>query len=357
MTVSVAGQVLPRRAILSPRGEAVLALIGSGRDWLDWASGDPRARYHFRDEPALLAGIQTGLHVSRLLLLDEIDLLLGIEKLMSLDDEDLTTIAAAAQGKGGVTVTSRLPDVLRRNGLFTLAQLAQGTALLGEIGVGTEPLFQCMGLHDRLSIMELIPASDGQSDTLRQQAAGFALAFSATCPEFADHYRAWLILAAAADPPWSTDAERDSAMRELQLALFPALDCPRVEPGATAADVSAAIEEWQLMGRRLGFARLSQGVLETIAHGGWLPQDVDRTEAIVQRYFTAAQAAVGQGKLELVGIGQDGSSSTFRRLSDSGEALVQLGADGIITLSSFVPPPRRAAATSTSSRRKSDGEP
>lgn len=356
MTVSVAGQVLPRRPILSPRGEQVLGLIGSGRDWLDWASSDSRAYYHFRDEPALLAGIQSGLHVSRLLLLGSIDLLLGIEKLMSLDDADLRILAAAANGQGGVTVSSQVPEVLARNRLLTLAELAQATTLLGELGVGGDALFQCMSLHDQLAIMALIPASEGKADTLRQQAAAFALGFSGTPPEFADHYCAYLELAAAADPPWPSDAECDAAIRELRNALFPTLDCPRVEPGASAQDVSAAIEEWQMMSRGLGFARLSLGLRETVAHGGWRPQDAGQSKAIVSRYFAAAQAAVARGNLELVGIGQDGSSSTFRRLSDSGEARIQLGADGIITLSSFVPP-GKAVLTSTSSRRKSDGQP
>ena len=356
MTVIVAGQVLSGRPVLSARGEQLLSLIDGGREWLDWASADPRARYHFRDEPALIAGIQSGLHVSRLLLLTEIDLPVAIEKLMSLDDADLRTLSAAANGQGGVTVSSQVPDVLARNRLLTLAELAQGSTLLGEIGVATNPLFACQGLHDRLAVMALIPASDGKADALRQQAAGFGLAFSGTVPEFVDYYRAYLGLAAAADPPWPSDAERDAAVRELRRALFPTLDCPRVVPGATAEEVSAAIEEWQMMGRGLGFARLSQGLREVILHGGWRPQDAPASDAVVHRYFVAAQASVARGPLELVGIGQDGSSSTFRRLSDSGETRIELAAGGLITLGSFIPPALEAAPKSTSSRRKSDGQ-
>ena len=365
MTVSVAGQPLSSPDDLSGRGRRVLGLIEGGSRWLVWAtsarddSGPGRARYHFRDETALVAGIQAGLHASPLMLLPGLGLLIGAGKLMSLDEADLRTLVKAEHGIGGTAVMTRAGIIFDAHGILTLGELADGDAFLADLGLGSNPLFQCMGLDDRLAIRELVAFSGDKEDAAQQEAAAFALELSRTPPEFADHYRIWFGCVAAAGPAWTDANERKAgaraAVERLRPPLYQALDCPRVEPGASPWEVSAAIEEWLMMGRRLGFARLSRGVREVIAQGGALPLDREEAERMVAVYLAGAQATLAGGEAEPVGLGQDGLSAAYRLLSDAGEGDILLGADGLITLAGYRPLPGQPAAPSPSRRRKQDG--
>ena len=335
MTLSVASRRIDRLQGITEQGRLVLGFIDGALDWLDWAIRDPNARYRFEDESALVAGVQTGLHGSRLLLLPKAGLLVGPARLMTLALADLRTLKRGESG-AGVAVAARVEEICAGYGLVTFPRLALGATFLRDMGVDADPLFQAIGFEDRLALHDLVDGrSGGEPPTLEAQkeAAAFAIGRARTPLEFADYYRAWLhYRGAAAKAP---ETEIGDAVDALLPLLFPALDCPRVDGPVAAWEVVAAIDEWLTMGRRLGFPRLSHGVRQLIEHSDLAAEDIDEAPRIVAAYLAGAHALLQTGDLVGDAVGQDGASRTFQVSSGDHQAVVALGADGMITLSAY----------------------
>lgn len=360
MTVSVASRHIHRLSALSEPARLVLGLIQGGRDWLEWAIHDPRARYHFDDESALVAGIQPGLHGSPLLLLRSLGLLAGPVKLMTIDPPDLRFLTQMNKGGARDGGAVRLKKIRAVYGLVTQAELAEIPAFLKELGVAGAPVFQAMGFDEQLALHAFLCDEDRlPGPDHREEAATFAVAHAATPLEFVDYFRAYRHYVAAARhlprEPKARMACVGEAIEMLLPLLYNALDCPRVDGLIPPWEVAAAIDEWLMMGRRLGFSRLSQGAQQVIAHTDFPRSDggEDEARAIVANYLAGAQALLGSAELGRGQIGQDGASCTFEPRSELGTAVVALGAGGIITLTLFSRAvPEEPALPSTSKRRK-----
>jgi hypothetical protein len=355
MTVSVASRRIDRLHRISESARLVLGLIDHGPAWLDWAIADPVARYHFANEETLVAGVQTGLHADPLLLLPALGLLVGPPRLMALAPASLKILAAAERPRCGEVATTAALTVLADNGLYTQGGLANGATFLADL-VGPAPLFQCLSLNDRLALHALVATEAAAVPpppmALQRDAANFALAESRTPLEFGDYFQAYLTYVAAmeagGDSPDVRAALVRAALSTLEPPLFGALDCPRVDGPGAQLEVADALDEWRMMGRRLGFSRQSQGAQQVITYAGYSGQDLEEAEALVAAYLAGAQALLASRPLGPGTLGQDGASWTFAVQSDSEQAIVALGADGIITLSSYRPLPKPAAASSTS---------
>jgi hypothetical protein len=352
MSVSVAGRQIHRNLVLSESARVVLGLIQGGMEWLEWAIRHPRARYHFVDECALVAAVQTGLHASPLMLLPAFDLTVGPARLMALDPDDLNILAWAKDDD------KRVRMIRGDHALVTEAEFARDARILDEWGVGSRLVFQGMGLDDQLAIHALLhPEIPLPRSAEPEEAAEFAVGLAVNPPEFADYYRAYLQYLAASPRCPRRPKERMAlvwdAVELLQPLLYDALDCPRVDGQAADWEVALAIEEWLMMGRRLGFSRLSRGVQQVIAHTPFASRDCDEDAAqIVAIYLIGAQMLLGSARLGHRRIGQDGVSSTFALRADAEEGIVALGADGIITLSGYRAWPEPPATPATTKRRK-----
>jgi len=346
MTLSLAGRSIESSGGISEAGRLVLRFIDGGTQWLQWAIANPNARYQFADENALVAGIQAGLHGAPFALLAKTALIVGPVKLMTLAPADLQALAEAEAGSESVKVKARVARILADHGLVTQPGLAAGAAFLDRLGIADAPVFQCPSLDDRLAILDLMNdpgAGTSAPSGPDREAAAFAAGRAATPLEFADYYRAWQCLAAAAGPEGTAEAKGTlvgSAIDSLMPRLFTALDCPRVDGGASSQAVAAAIDEWLMMGRRLGFARLSLGVQQVIANSDFSGATGDGGQQVVDAYLDAAQALLRARPIAEGRLGQDGMSRSFRVEGDGGEAIVQLDADGAIALAGFRPPPK-----------------
>lgn len=355
MTVTVASRPLQPFTGLSEHARIVVALIEGGNEWLEWATFDPRARYHFDDEMALAAAIQAGLHARSLLWLPTLDLMVGPARLMTIHARELRVLARAERGDEDAVPRAKV--ILDRHRLVTQAELAGIPHLLKELGVAAdEPLLQGMGFDDRLAIHAALSDKGrpgGGALGPRDEAAAFALELAQTPLEFVDYYQAYRHYPA----PVRSRARDDRAARVregieiLRPLLFQALNCPRVDGLVPPWQVAEAIGEWQMMGRLLGFSRLSQAIQQVIRHTPFVRHREYDAPEIVGRYLAGAQALLGYADFGRGAIGQDGASSTFLIESDEGDAaVVSLGADGIITLSSFRPRPARPAVHATARR-------
>jgi hypothetical protein len=174
---------------------------------------------------------------------------------------------------------------------------------------------------------------------LAEDAAKAALQIARTPAEFADYYRAYIDLAAALGISGKARARRDAAWGEaldaLHPLLFNAIDCPRVEGPAQPWDVAAAIDEWLMMGRRLGFARLSLAVQQVIANASYKGQDGEAAEEVVALYLASIQSLLMNTELGDGRLAQDGTTRTFQIASAGQQATIVLAGSGSITLSAF----------------------
>jgi hypothetical protein len=339
MTVSVASRSVSSPAGISELGRLALGFIDGGTQWLDWAIHDAGARYHFADESALVAGVQAGLHASPFALLPTLGLMVSPVKLMTIGVSDLRSLAAGEAGGKSATVSAQVKRILRAHGLATQADLASVQPFLDGLKVAAAPVFQCPGFGDRLALLELMSADGKPAADLQAEAAAFAVEQGRTPREFVDYYRAYLDHAAAlgaqADTPKKRAASARAALDTLLPLLFAALDCPRVDGLVAPWEVSAAIDQWLTMGRRVGFARLSLGVGQVIANGGFKEQTGAEARQIVDTYLAAAQALLSSAEPGPGLMGQDGASVRFPVKAAGGEAIVDLGPDGIISLGSY----------------------
>lgn len=344
MTVSVASRRIEGFNSLSEHGRHTLKFVEEGSAWLDWAIQNHRVLYHFEDEHGLVAGVQEGLHASRFLLLDGLGLMVSPLTLMTLDLADLKVLARAEKPHPDPDVTKKAKEILGKHRLVSQAELREGNKLLEKLDLDTRklPLFQNMTLDDRLEILALTrdpryeaPSWPGGGE----EAAKAALKWASTPAEFADFYRAYLDYVERRGTREESREKRralwSDALETLRPLLFQALDCPRVEGPARPWEIAAAIDEWLMMGRRLGFARLSQAVQQVIANTAFAGEDGEAAERLISTYLAETHAFLMSAEFGDGRIGQDGVTRNFKLVSAGKEAVVTYGAGGIVTLTSF----------------------
>jgi hypothetical protein len=343
MSVSVASNRLQRLDDLSPAGQLILGLIADGESWLKWALHHPTARYHFEDERALVAAVQAGIHGSDLISIPALGLLVSPVKLASMGEADLDTLAAAqATYDADAATRTRVRRILAKYALVTARDLLAVPAFLDGLGVGDSAIFQAMDLDARIAVLGLVNMSseeEGLPAAFRGEAAAFAVEYAQSPQEFADYYHVYLDLVGRVGSLTQTPPHRaalvKSAVRQLRPLLLQALDAPRLERRGRERDVAAAIAEWLMLGRRLGFARLSQGVRQIVAQPEFAGERGEAAAEIVEGQLNGAQAVLASGDLRLVHVGQDGSTFVFESRSCAGEVWVELGAERILTLRGF----------------------
>jgi len=360
MTVQIADTPLTSAFALSETGRLVMGLIDGGLHWLDYAIGASDRTYAFPDESTLVAAVQSGLHANRLMLVGGVELPVAPVKLMTMNPRELQILRRAALGEIDPDEPQVL-EILARHRLATLADLTAVDDLLDHLEVPDEPLFKTMTLDDRLTLLALEGddrITDPGKPDLRLEAAQFALDQAGSPVEFADYLRAFLDLMRNLDEPFESPEERyeqaERAVYTLGPLMFATLDCPDA-PGLVApAQVEAAISEWMLAGRQLGFLRVSQGIQQIVAGGGYTSQSGLAAELAVRSYLDRANRVI-----QFYGIGpaymqQDGATCLFP-VGPKEEAVVRLDPTGAITLARFDGGPLEFGDSSDLPHRADDG--
>jgi len=341
MTVKIANKPLNGAFGLSETGRRVLGLIDGGLQWLDYAIGTPDAHYHFRDESALVAAVQPGLHATRYILIDAIGLMVAPVKLMTMNPAELQLLARAAIGE----VKPANPDLVKmlaRHGLATQKDLAAVATLLDNLEVAPAPMFQAMDLDDTLALLGLARSpyiTDPGTPDLRLEAASFAVSQAYSPPEFVDYFRTFIDHIAVVGEPGDTPADRrERALRAVYTIaplMFQALDCPEVAGLVSPLEVEGAIIDWLMNGRQLGFLRVSQGVQQIVANTGFANEEGLAAQLIVRDYLDRAQQLVRLQGIGRGAMGQDGATCLFPIVAPAQEAVIRLGPTGVITLAQF----------------------
>lgn len=358
MTLTVAGRPIPQAAALSELCRLVLACIDGGPEWLAWALGSPGARYDFDDETTLVAQVQQGLHASPLALLPTLGLLASPVKLMSLGLADLRVLARAEGGDTSAVVATQKQRVLADHRLLLQPDLAAVEPWLAGLGVGGAPLFQALGLNERVALCELMrsPLATGAAgatsvaDGPDREAAAFAVQQARTPLEFADYLAFYAALAAQPGAPPDPQARADRATQVMHAVLplfFGALDCPQLSGLPAPGAVAQAVSGWLTGGRRIGFARLSLGLLQLVQHTAYRGETGDAAQRLVDLYLASAQSFLAAARVRQGRMGQDGATCTYPLAAGNQQAQLQLGANGVVSLRSYGLRPTAPPAAST----------
>ncbi|WKB55638.1 hypothetical protein [Eleftheria terrae] len=340
MTVSVAGRPIQQASMLSAPCQQSLAFVDGGLQWLAWAAAAPVPPYEFADETTLVGAVQQGLHASRFALLPRLGLKVSPVKLMTLDPADLGLLARAQAGDPDAVLATQLRRLCADYELLTAQDLAAGTALLGELGVATAPLFQGIDFDEALALYQLAaeaPAG-GATSALRQEAAAFAVEQARTPLEFCDYHRMYLERAAALPATQGPDDRARAATATLH-ALLPlllgSLDCPQVDGLPAPAEVDRAVSSWLARGRQVGFARISLAVLQIVQHTHYSGEAHDGARDAVRLYLQSAQAFLAANRLGKGRLGQDGATCLFTVEAGNLRAVLQVSSGGVISLRDF----------------------
>jgi hypothetical protein len=342
MTVSIARRPLYSPRALSDATRLVVGMIDGGDPWLSWAIYDPVARYSFDDEAALLVAVQNNLHASPVALLPRLGLMVSPVKLMTVPPAELRVLAQEQASDPSRPLPEEVAQILLRHELKTAEELDLGTQWLRDAGISDEaPLFQSITLTERIALLAL-SADCGEGGNaashFAREAAAFALAEARTPLEFTDYYRIYVDMASLVElgaPPPERAARASQAVSTLLPLLFGARDCPRVEGIVAPAEVAAAVDDWQMMGRRLGFSRITLGVQQVVAHSSFRHVPLDQAARAVEAYLAGAQSLLREGDLGPPRLAQDGASRSFRVPTETEVADVLQDAQGIISLGSY----------------------
>ncbi|MBT0569622.1 hypothetical protein KIK84_04750 [Curvibacter sp. CHRR-16] len=350
MTIIIAGKIIHKSGDLSMLARQTLAFVDGGLQWLDWALNNPTVCYDLPDETLLVGEVQQGLHACPMALLPTLGLWISPIKLMALGSPNLRTLAQAESGDTSTPILEQTQRILSDNQIITAAQLARANALLQDLGVAGSAVFQGMNFLDRLALFDLAALPDGQlgqnPQQLRRDAAQFAVHQARTVQQFCDYYQVYLAQVAKLHALDATTEERNSiatqAMQTLLPLAFGALDCPQLPHRlASPDDVQRCLHNWLGMGRKLGFASVSEAVLQVVTQTIFSTETGTQASQLFDQYLRSAQAFLSNNNLRQSRLGQDGASLSFTLQNRDQQAVLHVSAQYLLSLGSFgaFPPP------------------
>ncbi len=332
MTLQVGGQPLTQLDQLSPGARQVMEFVRGGPEWLEWAAAETvPEHFAFAGEAALVEAVQAGLHDTSVVLLSELGLQVDVRRLWQLSPESLEVVAGNVRKDGRPTVKQR--KALAANRLWTSEELEKATALLTEMGVASEPVFQAMSLGDRVAVRGLTES------TASAGAAKLAVDQAVSPREFVDYYRFYMLVSEQLPGRSSVESRRSRAEEIrgiVEPAVRPLLRCPHAPSDLSAAQAAALVQEWLETGRALGFSRLSHGLREIVGFAGVDISDSAAAERAIESYAEALNPLL-QGEPDSEELTQDGSNQQFRWHGGDGSSavLAHSRSAGILAIESF----------------------
>jgi hypothetical protein len=344
MTVIVAGKLIQKSESLSELARQTLTYVDGGTQWLDWALPNPLVCYDVADETTLVAEVQQGLHASPMTLLPGLGLWVSPVKLMSLGSANLRTLGQAETGDTSAAVVQQMQRIMADHHLVDAQQLSSVSEFLQELGVATQPVFHALDFNDRLALYALAAAPLGQDGDnpaqLRQEAAAFAVKQARTVLEFCDYYQVYLAHSKKMKALGGKAAAREQlcsqALQTLLPLAFGAMDCPQLPDRLPSPDeVEKCLRNWLARGQKLGFASLSQAVLQVVTQTVFSTETGADARRLFDLYLSAAQSFLGSTRLKDGRLGQDGASLTFTLSNDTQQAQLHVSADRLLSLRKF----------------------
>jgi hypothetical protein len=344
MTIVIAGNILQKSDGLSEPARQALSFIDGGQQWLAWAMASPTIFHETADETTFLTDVQHGLHASPMTFLPRLGLSVSPVKLLSLGSDNMRTLMQAEDGDTSTAVLLKVQQILNDHGLLGGDKLRRSCDFLEEIGVASSPLFQMMDFNDRVAVHSLATSESnqaiGNSKQSRQEAAAFAVQQARTVIEFCDYYQVYLAYLKKTNVFGGSASERNQlcsqAMQTVLPLAFSALECPRLPDRLPSPDeVERRLRDWLVRGRRLGFSRLSQAVLQIVTQTNFSTETGNDARRLFELYFNGAQSFLTTVRFHECLLGQDGENVTFSLQSATQRAVLNVSANRTLSLHSF----------------------
>jgi hypothetical protein len=344
MTVIIAGKLIQKSTQLSELAQQTLTYIDGGPQWLAWALPNSMVCYELPDETTLLAQVQQGLHASPMALLPGLGLWVSPVKLMSLGSANLRALGRAETGDSSAAVMQQTQRIMQDHHLANATQLQSANLFLQELNVAPAPIFQAFDFNDRLSVYALAAMALGQDGDnpaqLRQDAAQFAVEQARTVAEFCDYYQVYLAYCKKMNALNGTALAREQlasqAVQTLLPLAFGAMDCPQLPDRLPSPqEVEQCLRNWLARGYKLGFASLSQVVLQVVTQTIFKTETGAEAKNLFDLYLSTAQSFLGSNRLAESRLGQDGASLTFTLQNGKQQAQIQVSPDRLLSLRKF----------------------
>lgn len=336
--VLVGDQMIQSTSDLSAETQTTLALIEDGTAWVNWAAQDMNVRYSFDNTYDLTAVVQRGLHGNILLLLNKLGLFVNPLRLMTLDPQSFECITAyelSSNNRG----RSKAIKAMESNQLHPQSDLSTVDDFLASLVFEPEPVFQALGLNDRIALFNLKVWMNQRLDPispLRQTAAGYATSIAQSPVEFADYVQYYITLALreAWDPDLDQSDQANQLLGQLRPALRNLLRGAVIEARPSTKALQEFIAAWQDMGMPLGFQRLSAAVNQVTQNTSVTTTSQPITP-VIQQYLEAAQAYIRNQEADSISLSQDGQISKYTFTSDNQFAELNWNNAGVLTLQSY----------------------
>ncbi|MEM9458288.1 MAG: DUF4157 domain-containing protein [Myxococcota bacterium] len=361
--VAIGGEPLAQLTTLSNKAKQVLAMIDDGERWLRWSMASSSSRFDFRDESAMLSGIQVGLHGSPLLNARRLELRVAPDRLMELPPDAVAALSMYERGDPTLTVEQRVKKILKEQRLCTAKELALGPKFLEELGVADAPVFHPMTLEQQIMILELMESMRPGSTTassLGKEAASYAAEAAVNAYEFVDLYQSYVALAAKRGLLGGSSEQRLDALNALgstlQSPLYGLLDGLSVGGVTEPERVVHQLRTFIAGGGQLGFARMTAGLRVVIQHMD--PNDDQGGDKLLADCVERIDSVLAKGSLVGVNNGQDGLTAVYSMQSEDGRVDLSLDALGSLTVATLAEPSaggEQSASKTTSSESDSSG--
>jgi len=343
--VAIDGQKVQNLSDLPSSVQMVTSIIEGGQNWFEWAAKEPVSVFDFPDWPALVDGIQIGLHGNDLVLIGSLGLLVSPVALLSMPDLGISALETyLTAGSGNSVADIELEKVLRQSNYLSQSQLTLVTDFLSQVELSGNPLFQAMSLGDRIAIYRAInqlPGDWALQPANQTEAAGYASDYATSPRAFADFYTFYMANFAIPElDNLSPDRRaRMARLRSDQIAatLRNDMRCPAVVGNPAPEQFQRDLRAWFSAGNGLGFSRVSQGV--AVIAGLKKAEDLTGQALTrqIDKYLERAKSVVNHGEPNPEPtVAQDGSAFFYTFDARDMQTVLQLECgSGAVTLAEF----------------------
>lgn len=346
--VQVGGRLLGSTADMSPQLQGVISLIKGGNQWIRWAIGSEDMNIGFPDDSSCALGVLEGLHGTGLMLLSATELLVSPRRLLELDSVTLDRLLDAEES-GSVR---GLAGILNAGELLNADDLASVGSSLESYGIAGNPLFQAMGLADRIALYHAFQGEGAATSEASGEAVDFAVGLASTPSGFAEIYRFYRTVAGA-------DAGKAPVLAGVLWEFYRGMILEKLlapEVGFPVSSSQAATLPARLIesGFGLGFPSVASGARQIAAYTAALGELEQPGCSTVDRYISAAEGFLVDAELASSVLSQDGSTQLLRYSGKNDQtAALLVDQSGCLTLGAYSDPSAeagfRAAASGTDS--------
>jgi len=340
MTITIQNKVNKLES-LSAEAQLMIQLIPEGQRWLELSEQANAPSFVFESEVQLLSTLLDGVHGTELLFIEQLDLLVDPERLMSVGEQSLQTIVDfVASGKNKKNVNS----IIKKSQLLSNVVLkTQVEIFFEECGLNEQSLFQVMSLNNYIELYFLANDDEvnekfAKSDKIL--AANYAISLAQTVSEFCDFFRFYLNVINELDIENMSGARRKKRVNEIFEALADIahgmLVCPQISGLTNAEQVNDSIKTWLEYSGNFGFSSFSKALVQLSKNIPLNDLQSDTLISGMNNYSQKINEFLNQNEVGAPALSQDGKFLTYSCTNDGSTITFSLNQHGCLALEEFL---------------------